>query len=254
MLDNSVVSPRQPPLRPLRSPILVNLERQLHQFMGSRQSGLLLLWGGGAAGTMVLLAWNWKLVAATGLGAIAMRGAYSLQTQPWSRYWAQLYDYWQQPQRQLVIAVGAGSLATLGTYIALTAWVNAPNRWVAVGAIAQAGATLLTLGLLSWQVFGRQLEREDERYERLLLALTAAKPLQRLIAIRQLRQLSPMLKSAQRRELREYFRLLLTEEPKGRIRAALLDSLRALDSESSPAPLQMPLRLERSPQRLTEPR
>ncbi len=249
-----VVSPRKPLLLFLRSPALADLERHVHRWLGPRPSGRLLLWGGSAAGTLTLLAWNWKLVLATGLGMIAMRGAYSLQTQPWSRYWVQFYNYWQRPQRQLVIAVGAGSFATLGAYVALTVWVQAPNRWLAVGVIAQSSATLLTLALLAWQLAGRHLGQDNERYERLLLALTQPQPLQRLIAVRQLRQLSPALTSEQRQQLREYFRLLLSDEPQERVRAALLDNLRDLDDPRPASPLQMPLTLERSPQGLREPR
>ncbi len=246
---------RKPPLISLRSPALVDFERRAHRFWGSRQSPTLLLWGGGTAGLLALLAWNWQLVAATGVGMVAMRGAYGLQTQPWSRYWVRLHDYWQQPQRQLIVAVGAGSFATLSSYIALAVWMQAANRWLAVGAIAQASATLLTLGLLGWQIFGRQLERDDERFERLVLDLTQDKPLQRLIAIRQLTQLSPSLRAEQQGELREYFRLLLSEETQERVRAALLDSLRELDRPKTPPdPLRMPLNLERSPSPVREPR
>lgn len=226
----------------------------MHRALSSRQTTLLLLWGGGAAGTLTLLAWNWKLVVATGLGMAAMRGAYSLQAQPWSRYWTLLHDYWQRPQRQLTAAVGAGGLATLGSYIALTVWSEAPNRWLAVGAIAQGSATLLTLGLLGWQLVGRQREQQDERYERLLLALTQAQPLQRAIAARQLRQLAPSLAANQRQELRDYFRWLLAEETQERVRAALLDALSDLDEPHSSTPLRMPLNLERSPNRIREPR
>lgn len=214
-----------------------------------RSSGWFVL----TAGLAALLFWHWKLMLATAVGAGMMLGVYLLQSANWPAYWSRWQRFFSGTQRQLTLAVGSGGLAALFTYIAATVWADTENRWLATGAIFQGMATLLTLILLSWQIAGRHFRRDEEKFEQCLADLTEADPLKRLIAIRRLMQLRrrDKLSLGDRRQVNEYFRLMLSRETETAVRNALIDGLQALDEsqdgERSQPVLQMPLKLKRSP-------
>lgn len=242
----SSLTPWRKQLRhPLQSQVLINLERYLLRAISSKRTHSLLLWVGIAIAVALLLIWNWQLVLATGLGISAMWGTYAMTEWNWHKRWSQVLQFFQNPQSRLIIAIGSGGLAAMGTYIAVSIWVNSANRWLAVGALLQGAATLLTLALLGWYGIGDRQYREETRYERLLLQLTRVDPLQRLIVVRQLTRLSPQLEESDRVQLLEYFRLLLSREEDEKVRNALLKGLGSCDRKllmlESKEPLKMPV-------------
>ncbi|MGK7925388.1 MAG: ATP synthase subunit I [Spirulina sp.] len=247
----SQIAPWRKQLRhPLQSQILINLERRLLGAIASKRTRSLLLWLAIAIGVALLLIWNWQLVLATGLGISAMWGTYAITEWNWRKRWLQVLQFFQNPQSRLILAIGSGGLAAMGTYVAVSIWVHSENRWLAVGALLQGAATLLTLALLGWYGISDRQYREETRYERLLLQLTRVDPLKRLIVIRQLARLSPHLPESDRAQLLEYFHILLSREEDEKVRTALLKGLGTWERKQlkleSKQPLKMPVHFPQS--------
>jgi len=207
----------------------------------------------GAIALTAMLFWNWKLLLAMAVGVGMMLGVYRLQGANWPAYWSRLQHFFNSTHRQLVVAVGTGGISAVLTYIAATVWANTENRWLAVGAIFQGFATLLTLMLLSWQIAGRHLRGDEETFEQFVADLTHSDLLKRLIAVRRLTQLlhRGQLNGSDRLQLAEYFRVMLSRESELPLRNALIEGLQVFDdlqNQEQPSPvLQMPLKLKRSP-------
>ncbi|WP_017306213.1 hypothetical protein [Spirulina subsalsa] len=232
----------------LGSSALLKIERSLLQAFASRQSRLWALWMMSGLAVVLLLVWNWKLTLATGTGGGVMWLVFVGQGWDWSKYWLRMQGFLKSPQRPLAIAVGSGGLAAVGTYLIASIWVNTENRWLATGAIAQGLGTLLTLGLLGWQMTHQKTQGHESRYERLLQELTQPDPLKRLIGVRQLTRLSEQLDSTQKRQLMEYFQLLLLREDDPTVRQGILDGLQQwhfspVDAQPL-SPLKMPLQFK----------
>ncbi|MEA5510296.1 hypothetical protein VB715_11030 [Crocosphaera sp. UHCC 0190] len=182
-------------------------------------------WLLGSTGATLMLAWNWKLVLATTTGIGLMVFMYQLQEWNWQRRWYHWREFVKSSQGKLAIAVGSGSLAVMGSYIAISLWSEAQNRWLATGLILQGLGTLLTLGLLGWQIFYVQIKNQENQYHQWISALTDADALKRLIAVRNLSNLleKQQLNSTQIRQLWEYFSLMLSKESELMVRQAILD-------------------------------
>jgi hypothetical protein len=199
-----------------------------------------------------MLAWNWKLVLATGSGVGLMLLVYSLQA--WN--WRAILSYWRQffsgSHGKLATAVGSGGFAALGTYIAASLWADSENRWLALGSILQGLGTLLTIVLLIWHSLADRHWREDVKFERSLHDLTATEALKRLIAVQRLANLynKSFLDRNEREQLVEYFCLMLTTEKDNTVRDAIWKSLQAwglnLPKSHCDRPLQIPLDLQPS--------
>lgn len=169
--------------------------------------------------------WNWKLLLATSAGVGLMMLAYLMPVGNWQVYWSRWRRFFRGSNLKLTLAVGSGGLAALGTYMAASIWAGSPNRWLAVGTILQGWGTFLTLLLLVWHIIHQQGEWHQGKFDQLLADLTAADPLKRLIAVRQLTRWSNRCPLGERQQLEEYFRLMLAQERQPTIRKALLDSL-----------------------------
>ncbi|MEM1369032.1 MAG: hypothetical protein AAGG02_13650, partial [Cyanobacteria bacterium P01_H01_bin.15] len=149
----------------------------------------------------LLLLWHWQLVLATTAGMAAIMLAYMVQTRDWSDWQLRSQTFWQSPHRPLTLAAGTGGLAALGVYMAAVIWSDSEQRWLATGAILQGIGTLATLGLLIYQLFQRQWQGANARWDRLILSLTHSNPLRRLVAVRQLTQQQQSLTPQQQQEL-----------------------------------------------------
>jgi hypothetical protein len=205
-----------------------------------------------AIAVSLLLAWNWKLVLATAAGAGSMVLAYSLLEADWHTWWQRWQHFCQGSQGKFSLAVGSGGLAALSTYIATSIWSEAENRWLAVGTLLQGLTSLLTLLLLAWHAFNQGERHHENKFERLLVGLTADDSLKRLIAVRQLTKFanktrfSPVYQA----QLQEYFRLLLLKESEPPVREAILESLQSWKvlplstKRQSAKPLQIPVNLQ----------
>lgn len=204
------------------------------------------------AGAAALVYWNGRLVLATGVGVGVMMLIYLMHDWKLSLPWAEIrkwLDGWNQP---IALAIAGGGVATLTTYLAASIWVESDSAWIAVGSLLQGAGTLVVLVLLVWNLLQRQASRDRVSYNQLLADLTHDDPLKRLIAVRRLTSTVPDQKdnSAQRQEIADYFRLMLSREQEPIIREAVLDGLQLLDRVKAlkPAmqPVMPPLAIKRS--------
>lgn len=193
------------------------------------------------AGAMALLYWNGRLFVATGAGIGVMVLVYLMHDWKPSINLAALrktLDGWNQP---FLVAVGAGAIATFTTYLAASVWADAESHWIASGAILQSMGTLTVLLLLITQMLNRQERKHRIPYNKLVSDLVNDDPLKRLIAVRQLTDAVSVLddepcdrrsgiaKKPTRREIADYFRLMLQREDDAIVRDAIYDGLQTLD-------------------------
>jgi hypothetical protein len=190
----------------------------------------------------IALAWNWKLVLATGLGVGFMLLVYSMQGWNWQAYLSHWRQFFTGSQGKLTVAVGSGSLAALGTYIAASIWADSENRWLATGTILQGFGTIFTLLLLGWHIVRDRTGQDEVRFELFLQDLTATDSLKRLIAVQQLSTLAnkPRLRQVYQPQLVEYFSVMLSREEDAIVREAILRSLQKW-GQNLPRPIQIPL-------------
>ncbi|MEX0271528.1 hypothetical protein AB3R30_20565 [Leptolyngbyaceae cyanobacterium UHCC 1019] len=200
-------------------------------------------------GAIALLYWNSRLVFATGTGIVAMLLVYLMHDwKPSINAVAlrQLLQGWNQP---FLVAAGTGAIATFSTYLAAAIWAESDSAWIASGAILQGMGTLTGLGLLVWQICNRQESHAPLQINQLLFDLAHEDPLKRLLAVRQLTDSISVLddqsrldrrslptnrhpnlaKIPSRRQIADYFRVMLQREEDPIIRAAVLDGLQTLE-------------------------
>lgn len=220
------------------------VEKTLIRFFSSVKVRKASKWMLGSFVFVVMLAWNWKLVMATGSGVGLMLLVYSMQGWNWHAHLSNWRQFFTGSQGKLTVAVGSGGLAALGTYIAASIWADSENRWLAIGTILQGLGTLITLLLLGWHISGDRAEQDEVRFERLLQDLTATESLKRLIAVQQLATLAnkPRLRQIYQPQLVEYFSLMLSTEEDAIVCEAILRSLQKWNRNlPSDRPLQIPL-------------
>jgi len=206
------------------------------------------------AGSVALLYWNGRLVLATGMGVAVMLLVYLMHDWQPRLPWAKIRKFLQGWDHPLVLAVGAGGVATFTTYLAASIWVASESHWIASGAILQGAGTLSVLGLLIWQMLTRPAQRQQVQMTQLLADLTHADPLRRLIAVRQLTHTVPQMQQALQpcREIADCFRLMLSQEQEPLVREAVLEGLQALTQvhplKQTTQPAVDPVMTQRSPQ------
>ncbi len=206
-----------------------SLTRRLNRSKGwllSCLGSLLLLW----------VFWQWLLALAVGL--TAMLGVY-LAEQGQLKSWRN-WGFWRRFDRALSLAALAG-LATAGTvYLSLAIWLESDRSWLAMGVILEGLGLLAILSLLVW----RQLDSPRSKTEApvspnsiapdsiapdYLRQLSAADPVQRLIAIRQLTQIVQQPKPPLAADhLSDCFRLMLDRETEPLLCHTLIESLQQL--------------------------
>ncbi|MBM0740785.1 hypothetical protein JOY44_03990 [Phormidium sp. CLA17] len=202
-----------------------------------------------AAGAVALLYWHGRLVFATVIGVVVMLLVYLMHDWKPSINAVEvrkLLQGWNQP---FVVSVGAGAIATFSTYLAIAIWAESDSAWIASGAILQGMGTLIGLGLLMWQICNRQNPQAQIPINQLLFDLAHKDPLKRLLAVRQLTDSVSVLddeyrlerrsqganrphnsaKIPSRRQIADYFRVMLQREEDPIIRAAVLDGLQTLE-------------------------
>lgn len=185
---------------------------------------------------VAMLLWNWKLLLALLIGIGVMLSVYSMQKWDWQKRWSQMQEFVNAPNRQLILAVSSGGIATFTTYIAAAIWFDSNSPWIAAGVIFQGLGTLLTLILLVSQIVNFYGIRQEDQCDRLLDNLTQTDPLKRLVAVRQLTKLvsRKRVDAGIKQNVIECLQLLLTQEKEGVIREAAFASLQALDSAQLP--------------------
>jgi hypothetical protein len=200
---------------------------------------------------VAMLFWNWKLLLATSAGILVMVLVYLMQEWDWQVHWSGIRRFLNSSNRQLALAVGGGGVAAFSTYMAASIWVESDSPWMAVGAIFQGLGTLMALVLLIWQIVSRQASREEARLNGMLMNLTDSDPLKRLIAVRQLTHwgTETWLEPSHRRQIADYFCLMLNRESETTVRDAVLEGLQSLGNPQGrreDEPLQIPMNMKES--------
>lgn len=208
---------------------------------------------------VAMLFWNWQLLLATSVGVFIMLFVYLMPGWDWQVHWLQLRRLLSGSNQELTLAVGSGGVAALSTYMAVSIWIDSDSHWIAAGAILQGLGTLIAIVLLVWQVISRQLTQDEAKLNSVLADLTDVEPLKRLIAVRQLTQqvTNAQVERRKRREIADYFHLMLGREQEAVVRDAVLDALQALDDTQilgkGDRPLQTPLNLKRATVKINRP-
>ncbi|NJK75011.1 MAG: hypothetical protein HC942_14365 [Microcoleus sp. SU_5_6] len=183
--------------------------------------------------------WNSQLLVSTGFGIGVMILVYRAGSWDWQLLRSKLEQFWDSPNRRLVLAVASGGIATLGTYMSWSIWADSESHSIAVSAILQNVGTIAIVALLLRQVLNRSASKDEAVIDRILADLTDIDPVKRLIAVRQITDLvnnqrfwpqSSLKSSIAKSHATECFRLMLSQEPEALVRNALLESLQALDS------------------------
>lgn len=221
--------------------------KQLSRFRSRNQTGLLVA----LAVAVTLLVWNWKLLLATSAGISVMLAVYLMQQWNWQR----IFDQWRQfltgTNRAVAIAVATGGIASLFTYMAASIWIASENHWMATGAIVQGIGIIATFILLVWQILTHQSNEKEISLNELIVNLTDADPLKRLISVRQLTSLTRNhhCEREQKQAIADYFNLMWSRETEPLVREALLSGLETLGETkqlgSGTSPLSIPFTTKR---------
>lgn len=181
---------------------------------------------------VMLLLWNWQLIAATSAGILVMMALYVIQEWNWNVILWRIQKFLQSPYRHLPLSVASGTFTVFLTYTMLAVWSNQTNHWLASANILQFGATLVILLLLVRQAFNQWLQRQQDNFEQLVAQLAVNDDLARLIAIKQITQYvhDNRLPAVQERAIADYCNILLNRETETTMRDAIFETLEALQS------------------------
>ena len=207
-----------------------------------------LLVTGGAIG---LLFWNGRLVIATGAGVAVMLLVYLMQDGVWKSPRLEVQKFLQGWNQSFLLAAASGCAATFGIYLAASLWAEVSSPWIATGMLLQQVTTIAALGLLIWQMVNRQESRPTTRFNQVLDDLTNGDPLKRLIAVRRITDAIEQHDRAQKRQISDYLRVMLSREENSIVRDAVLEGLQTLDvtrslTASKVEPIATPIVLQRS--------
>jgi len=218
---------------------------QTQQFMRSLWRGLareqgLPVWALLAIFLVMLLLWNWQLIAATSAGIFAMIAVYVVQDWNWNVILWRIQKFLQSPYRHLPLSVASGTVTVFLTYTVLAVWSAQENHWLASASILQLGATLGILVLLLRQAFSQWLKRQQDNFDQLIAQLAVNDEMARLIAIKQINQYvqENRLPAAQERAIADYCQILLNRETETTMREAIFETLESLQSITEKPALQ----------------
>lgn len=180
-----------------------------------------------------------QLLLSTGLGIGVMVLVYRAWSWDWQLLRSNLEQFWDGPNRRLVLASGSGAIVTVAAYMTLAIWADSKSPWIACNAMLQNLGTIV-IGVLLWRQTQRQAASKNEAVlDRILADLTDTDPVKRLIAVRQITDLvnnpefgkqNSLKSSIVADSIAECFRLMLSREPEAFVRNALLECLQTLDT------------------------
>lgn len=188
------------------------------------------MWALVAAILLLMLFWNWQLVAATIAGVTVMSAIYILQDWEWHGFLPYIQKLWRSPYRRLSLAVVTGAATVFFTSTLLGIWTSISDHWLASAEILQLCATFAVLFLLAGQAIERLIQKQQTSLDRLIERMTAADDLERLIAVRQLAQCVQQKRFplSQEQAIADYCQLLLARESVPAIREAALEAIESL--------------------------
>jgi hypothetical protein len=197
----------------------------------AREQGL-PVWALLAVFLVMMLLWNWQLIAATSAGIFAMIAVYTMQDWNWNVILWRIQKFLQSPSRLLPLSVVSGTATVFLTYMVLAVWSDQQNHWLASASILQLSATLSILVLLVRQAFRQWLQRQQDNFDQLIAQLAVNDDLARLIAIKQINQYvqNNRLPDTQESAIADYCQILLNRETEETMREAIFATLESLQS------------------------
>lgn len=230
---------------PVRSRNLSHSVRRLPLAWGDRRLPLpkTALYG---SGLLLLFLWDWQLSLSLTLGAGATLWLYRLQRLDWARRQQQVQRWLRGRDRRWLLAAGGGGLVSLALYTSSSIWTEEGRPWLAFSNFAETIGLLALAALLVGFVSQQQQRDREGIFDQALATLTAADPLQRLLAVRSLQRLQEqqLLEPSEQRLLQDAILLLLRQETEDSVRELALNLLdrrsdRALMTAAAPQPLQL---------------
>ena len=199
----------------------------------------------------ILIAWNWQLLLATSLGIAMMVLLYRMQAWNWETVATEMRRLLAGPNRQLSLAVMGGGLFALGTYMAISVWIEVENGWVAASQILQSLGIVAILAFLVGRAIASPTQQQEIEMDGLLMDLTHPQPLRRLLAVRRVNRFIYTRHGKQERPVvLEALRLMYSREEEPAVRDAILDTVKGISGRSplsqvppSGSPLSIPLDL-----------
>ncbi len=175
----------------------------------------------------ILLLWQWRLGLAVLVGSATLLVSYSLTMPGGRQRWLRWRERVLSLNQPLALAAVGGSLATLGTYVAVSIWAEAEQRWLATGAIVQGILSLGILSLLGWEWIQRRQVQAQSLFERHLSEVASPDPFRRVLGIRRLQGIleHDQAPPDQIRLGLDFLRLALERERDPVVKEALLDAL-----------------------------
>lgn len=203
-----------------------------------------ILISGVSAASVNLWAWQWELVAATGIGAAVMGAIYASYDLPWTKYLDVFYRIWRSDYQRLLMSVASGAIAVSVSFGAIALWETTENHWLVVALGCQTlmiAAILLLTTKNSWMK-----GTNNKQFESALHDLSHSSSVKRLATIRFLRQLlqEQSLTTEQQQLLCTFLHLAWREETETVLREALLSTLSLAQKFErgmhEPTPLEKP--------------
>lgn len=222
------------------------------------------LWLMALVGLGIWSEWDSKLLLSTGMGILAMLAFGPIRKLDWQTNLLKFREFFTgfPASQQLSLAVGVGSMATLGTYCLISVWSETGNKWLASCLVFQTLLTIILLSIILWQLFQHKSLKVESQVNQTLDDLTDPTPLKRLIAVRKITKsitnsrpnkgvinspssagknyllpsgslpLSIKAKDPNlvqgKEEVSEYLTLMLSQESDPTVRQAIVDSLKVL--------------------------
>jgi hypothetical protein len=210
----------------------VESRQQLQRAIVNRRSGSFAA----GLGSLFLLLWNAKLVFSTGAGMGTMMLLYLFQDEQWRKEkWPQLNGQLQQQleglNRPFLWSAIGGTGAAFFSYLALAAWAETDDHWLATGILLQGLLTVgvLGLGIRQWWMQDKIAENvEAIEFSHWVEKLSHEDPVSRLLAVRQLSTIAQSGSLTQQKEILDYFQLMLDRESEELIREAIWQGLEPL--------------------------
>jgi hypothetical protein len=182
---------------------------------------------------LVGLSLDWQLVIATATAIATMATIYNAQSWGWRRIGRRLNQFRLGANGKLAIAVAMGGGSMVLVYTVLAIWNSQANHWLGFAESAEFLAVLGILALLLRQSLQSANQSQSKSLEHLVLDLSSANNLQRLVAVRQLQQAAPKTSPEQQQAIAEYCQVLLSEETFIPVREAAFELLESLQTASS---------------------
>jgi hypothetical protein len=185
---------------------------------------------------IALWRWNGALVLALLMASSSSFVLYRVLQQQKQFPWRSLRQWLKGPQAPLVLSLASGVALLVVSYSALGLAQNLHSPWLALMLFTQEMGILLVLGLAVWSLLMQHSGGCALSFDRCVAGLLHRDALRRLMAVRQLAELSTQneLSSGERSQASEYLQLLAHSERDPLVHRGIQESLAILAPPQRP--------------------